>query len=282
MSQLRPTTVSRLLAEATTQLLRMSETPDLDSEVLLSHVLNQPKEFLFTHPEYLLTTSQLNRFSRLLARRLQSEPVAYLVGHKEFFGLDFRVNTHVLIPRPETELLVEEALRYLATKPHPTVVDVGTGSGVIAISVKKNIPQAQVVALDVSPLALRVARANAKRLKVNITYKLGSLLSPVPHQKFDCLISNPPYLTPLDLKHPSLKYEPRLALSGGQSGLQVYSQLLAQAPGHLNPGGLILLEIGSTQYQELKRLAHTIFPQAHISKLKDYAGLDRILRLQTD
>ncbi len=285
------------------------DTPRLDAEVLLAHSLgNKDRTWLYVHALDLLEANQINTFEALLRRREQREPVAYIVGHKEFFGLEFEVNSHVLIPRPETELLIEMALRMANGEPaipsraerslplghvsnpkskiqnlKSKIVDVGTGSGCIAIALAKNLPNATFFAIDASPEALQLAQRNAKRHGVadRIAFLQGNLLQPLT-SPIDLIVTNPPYVSHPELVADSIspevsQYEPRLALDGGQDGLEVIRRLLRQARAKLKPGGSLLVEIGSTQGQAVVQLAETYFPGANIQVKKDLAGLDRLL-----
>lgn len=272
------------------------DTSRLDAEVLLAHSLgNKDRTWLYVHSLASLDAHQINKFEALLQRREQREPVAYLVGHKEFFGLEFEVNPHVLIPRPETELLVETALnirdwrleigdwRVSNLQSPISIVDVGTGSGCIAIALAKNLPRATFFAIDASPEALQLAQRNAKRHGVadRITFLQGNLLQSLT-SPVDLIVTNPPYVSHLELVAASVspevsQYEPRLALDGGQDGLEVIRRLLAQARAKLKPGGSLLVEIGSTQGQAVVQLGETYFPGANIQVKKDLAGWDRLL-----
>jgi release factor glutamine methyltransferase len=277
-------------------------TPRLDAELLLAHALGQERTWLYLYPEKEVASTALNEFEALLRRREQREPVAYLTGHKEFFGLDFAVNPHVLIPRPETELLVETALELsIVNYHHPgehtlsitnyqdhkgttspiTIADVGTGSGCIAVALAKHLPQAAIFAIDLSPEALKLAQHNTRRHGVDnqITFLLGHLLESLP-QPVDLLVSNPPYVSRPELvaAQPEVsQFEPRLALDGGPDGLQVIRQLLSQAKAKLKPGASLLIEIGSAQGQAVRQLAGDHFPEATIQIKPDLAGLDRLL-----
>ena len=265
-----------------------SDTPQLDAEVLLAHTLNKDRSWLYLHPEARLQEEQQHRFFNLVARRERREPVAYLVGCKEFFGLEFLVNADTLIPRPETELLVETALQYTAPDRPLTIADIGTGSGCIAISLAKYRPRATIFAIDISSQALQVARQNAERYQLldQITFLKGDLLSPLT-APVDLIVSNPPYIAQAELAPPFTppevhRYEPRTALAGGDDGLAIIRKLLPQARQKLNPTGLFLMEIGSTQGQAVKQLAKAQFSKAKIQIVKDLAGLDRLLVVQRE
>ena len=214
--------------------------------------------------------------------------MAYIVGHKEFFGLDFTVSPEVLIPRPETELLVEEAIQMLTGKENPTIADVGTGSGCIAIALACHIPGAVIDAIDISPPALDVARQNAARHHVanRINFSTGYLLTPLKNP-VDLIISNPPYVNREYLYASTTmpevgQFEPKIALNGGNAGLDVIQVLLAQSQEKLVSGGALLVEIGYDQGERVLNLARMYFPQARRAVKPDLAGFDRILIIQQD
>ena len=263
------------------------DSPRLDAEVLLAHVLGQDRAWLYKQPlQAHLDQEVLNRLAELLDRREQREPVAYLTGHKEFFGLEFEVNPSVLIPRPETELLVETALQLTQGRFSPSIVDVGTGSGCIAVALARRLPAAQVWAVDISPQALIVARRNAQRQTVagRVDLVQADLLQSVAGP-FDLIASNPPYVSRSELAatmQPEVaRYEPRLALDGGEKGLAVIDRLLAQARTKLKPAGWVLVEIGAGQGRAALRLAAGYFPGAEIELRQDLAGLDRLLIIKS-
>jgi release factor glutamine methyltransferase len=259
----------------------ITDTPLLEAEVLLAHVLNGSRTSLLAHPERTLTTNQLADYKSLVRRRAANYPLPYLIGQVEFYGLDFAVAPEVLIPRPDTETLVDLAL----TRRPVTVVDVGTGSGCIAVALAVHLPRVTVCAIDLSPGALAVARRNAERHGVADQVQLiaGDVLSP-RLGPVDLIVSNPPYISTGDcaaLPVSVRDYEPRLALDGGLDGLVIVRRLLAQAPAVLESGGAILVEIGADQGEVARRLARTYFPQAAIYVHPDLAGRDRVLEVQT-
>lgn len=304
------TPVRQLLASATQRLTAAGcDTPRLDAEILLAHLLDRDRSWLYLQPDAALTLEQQSGYLDLIARREQRQPVAYLTGYKEFFGLDFLVTPQTLIPRPETELLIETALTFVhsyhltmsnkqLTNPtlHPVdlaqgkpshppfiIVDVGTGSGCIAVTLAKLLPLVQLIATDLSGEALTVARQNAEdqavadRIKFYQTDLLAPLTEPVK-----MIVSNPPYLRSTDLASPHTapevhRHEPRLALDGDEDGLKIIRRLLDQAQKLLAPGGCLLVEIGFDQGEAVKSLAQTLFPGAQIEIKKDLAGLDRLL-----
>jgi release factor glutamine methyltransferase len=258
------------------------DTPRLDAEVLLAHLLGQNRAWLHAHPEHALTPTQLGAYQSLVSRRARREPVAYLTGHKEFFGLDFFVTSDVLVPRPETERLVELALQWLASFSLPGIVaDVGTGSGAIAVTLAARVPQTRVVATDTSPAALALARRNAARHGVanRLFCVQAHLLAPLAGP-LDLIVANPPYLSSSELAAapPEVAgFEPRLALDGGPDGLSVIRELLVMALDHLRSDGALLVEIGAGQGAQVLALARHHFPEATIEIARDYAGHDRML-----
>ena len=265
------------------------DTPRLDAELLLCQALKWTRARLYAHPEHTLSEGEHAHFLRLVRRRTTREPLAYLLGRKEFYGLEFLVDRRVLIPRPETELLVELAIRRLediqSVQPAPAVVDVGTGSGAIAIALARHSSAITVHALDVSADALDVARANCYRHGVTARVGLlrGDLLAPLENP-VDLLVGNLPYVTraELDALPPEIStYEPRVALDGGADGLDVLRRLLGQAEEYLRPHGGILLEIGAEQSAEARALAARHFPAAMIQVHRDLSDLDRILEIDT-
>ena len=265
------------------------DTPRLDAELLLCHVLEQTRARFYAHPEHTLSEEEHAHLLRVVRRRTAREPLAYLLGRKEFYGLELLVDHRVLIPRPETELVVELAIRRLEStqsiRPSPAVADVGTGSGAIAIALARHCPAVRVCALDLSAEALEVARANCHRHRVTSRVELlrGDLLAPL-QGAVDLIVSNLPYVTraELDALPPEIStYEPRVALDGGADGLDVLRRLLGQAEKYLRPHGEILLEIGAEQGGEARTLAARHFPAAVIEVHCDLSGLDRVLEIDT-
>ena len=259
-------------------------TPRLDAEVLLAQVLGQERAWLHTHWLNQLTPAQIDHFSKLLTRRERREPVPYIVGRKAFFALDFLVNRHVLIPRPETEQLVETVIELAESRPSPAVADIGTGSGCIAVALAKQLPQASIVAVDLSGPALAVAHKNRAyhHTTRQITFVLGDLLLPLTGP-FDFIVSNPPYVSQAELRTAMPEvghYEPQLALAAGADGFNVIRRLLPQAKTKLKPGGALLIEIGANQGQAGRSLAKQIFPEGKIILKKDLVGLDRVLMIK--
>lgn len=249
--------------------------------MLLGHVLDVSRAALLTHPERSLTIGQLSTYQVLVLRRASDDPLPYLTGSVEFYGLMFEVTPEVLIPRPETETLVELAL---ARRP-ASVVDVGTGSGCIAIALAVHLPQAAVCGIEISPAALAVAQRNVSRHGVSGRVRLmrGDVLNPRP-SPVDLIVSNPPYVSTGDcasLPASVRDHEPHLALDGGVNGLEIVRQLLVQAPAVLNPGGGLLIEIGVDQGEAASHLARTLLPRAEVCVHPDLAGRDRVLEVRT-
>jgi release factor glutamine methyltransferase len=279
------TPVGRALVAATQRLEEAgSDTASLDAQIILAHILGKERGWLFAHYDQALSQEEAETFTDMVARRAAAEPVAYLVGHREFYGLDLTVDKRVLIPRPETELLIDAVLDHIESRANQRVrmVDVGTGSGAVAVAVAANCPSVQIYAVDLSPAALEVAKENVKRhdSRGQITLLQGDLLSPLP-EAVDIIAANLPYITSGD--YPNLMadvrdYEPRLALEAGPEGLDLIARLLDQAPGHLYPGGVLFLEIGANQGQAALHLVERLLPQArHIGLRQDYHGFDRLL-----
>lgn len=228
----------------------------LEAELLLTHALGITRTQLVAHPERAADAVQASRYPEYLERRLAGEPVAYILGEREFYGLSFQVTPAVLIPRPETELLVELALQRIEPAAATRVLDVGTGSGCIAVSIARLRPHAQVVATDVSETALEVAKANALRHQAAVEFRLGDCYTPVADAQFDLILANPPYVAEGDphLARGDLRYEPQCALVSGPDGLTLMRRLVAQAPRHLRPGGWLLVEHGHDQAEPVREL----------------------------
>ncbi|RTL29187.1 MAG: peptide chain release factor N(5)-glutamine methyltransferase [Burkholderiales bacterium] len=229
----------------------------LDTQLLLCAALQQSRTWLLAHDTDPLSPEQQARFEGWLERRVAGEPLAYILGDKEFFGLTLSVSPDVLIPRPDTETLVDWALSLIPDS-HPdrpfTVLDLGTGSGAIALAIQHQRPQAQVSAVDASEAALRVAQANARQLNLPVRFHHGSWLAPVAGQRFDLIVSNPPYIAEGDPHLAALGHEPRQALTAGPDGLDDLRAIILAAPTHLNPGGWLLLEHGYDQSVAVSQL----------------------------
>jgi release factor glutamine methyltransferase len=253
------------------------EDAPLEGELLLRHTLSIDRVQLYIDLEKELTPRQEGAFRRLLERRLSGEPSAYITGHREFYGLDFRVNPSVLIPRPESELLVETALAIARNYPISIIADIGTGSGAIAVSLAFNLPQAKIYATDISAAALGVALANCRKHGVSGRVLLleGNLLEPLP-EAVDIIVANLPYVSQPEL---APRFEPPLALDGGAGGIKIIKQLCQQAGGKLKAGGWLLLEIGQGQRAAIAAILHNIFPEGEIEVIPDLGGVERVVCL---
>jgi release factor glutamine methyltransferase len=229
---------------------------------------------LLAHDEQTLPEHAAAQWPGLIAQRSQGVPLAYLTGRKAFYNLDLQVDARVLDPRADTETLVDWALERVQELTSPTVLDLGTGSGAVALAIAHQCPQAQVSASDVSPDALAVAQANAQRLGLPVQFALGEWLQPWAGQRFDLIVSNPPYVAEPDPHWPGLRHEPRLALAAGPDGLDALRWLVAHAADHLNPGGWLLLEHGHDQADAVQTLLRTHDWQPVQSRL-DEAGIRR-------
>ncbi|QRN84367.1 peptide chain release factor N(5)-glutamine methyltransferase [Chloroflexota bacterium] len=257
------------------------ETPGNISLLLFSHLLNKPKAWVLAHPEFEITTDEHHALQAALDQLLQGVPLPHLLGEWEFFGRSFIVSPNVLIPRPETELLVERALTLAAEMDHPRIVDVGTGSGAIALTLAAELPQAKVIAIDISRPTLRIARQNAQK-HFNKPFPLvqGNLLQPLSGP-FDLICANLPYIPTRTLQDlPVAQWEPVLALDGGPSGLDLIEALLHQALSRIAPSGCILLEIESSLGAETLSLAKSVFPIAEIHLHQDLTGNDRLVEIE--
>ena len=276
-------TVGRIIDWTTSHLKKHgSDTPRLDTEILLAHVRGCPRIKLYTEYTVPLTDDERVRMRELVKRRAQAEPVAYLVGHREFFGLDFRVSKEVLIPRPDTETLVVELLERIPVGGTAKILDLCTGSGCIAMTVAVNRPQSQVVATDISPGALEVARGNAEKLRLGerVTLLEGDLFSAVPPgNTFDFIVSNPPYIPTPELATLDADvrcHEPLLALDGGPVGMTVLERIIAEAPRYLKPGGWLLLETGIEQAPLTHQALENAGGWGDIQTVKDMGGRPRV------
>ncbi|NIQ03607.1 MAG: peptide chain release factor N(5)-glutamine methyltransferase, partial [Nitrospinaceae bacterium] len=260
-------------------------SPRLDAEVLLAEATKSSREDLFRHPESVLTAAQGDAFETLLRRREKREPVAYLLGRKEFWNLEIGVNPHVLIPRPETEILVDQGLQFFRSRRDPKgprLLEVGTGSGAVALVLAQELPECRVTALEVSPAALETARDNARRhgLADRIRGVRGAFFPGREEGGFDGIVSNPPYLESAQIEGlmPEVRdFEPRLALDGGPDGLNFYRRFLPEAWKHLTPGGALFLEIGETQAAAVSDLISKSLPYGPVRIFQDYSGRDRVI-----
>jgi release factor glutamine methyltransferase len=272
--------IGEYLASVSEILNPFSDTPFLDASVLLANLLGKSRTWVLAHPEAPITHEQRQLVENAVLRLETGEPLPYVIGHWEFYGLDFQLNTATLIPRPETELLVEKALEWLKAHPGPRMAaDVGTGSGCIAVTLAHHKSDLQVIATDISAFALQAAKANAIRHNVasRVALVQGNLMESIP-KSFDILAANLPYIPTRTLhKLDVYKSEPELALDGGADGLNLIRSLLAQAPERLNRDGCLLLEIEMNQSAAAISLAKAVFPHSEVRVFPDLAGKDRLL-----
>jgi release factor glutamine methyltransferase len=269
--------VHSLLADAARALAAASDTPRLDAELMLSFATARPRSSIHAFSERLVTQDEAARFASLVARRVGGEPLAYITGEREFFSLTLEVGAEVLVPRPETELLVELALERCVAVPRARVLDLGTGSGAIALAIKRSRADADVIGSDASAAALAVARRNAERLRIAVRWIESRWFERLAAERFDLIVSNPPYVRSAEVVG-ALTHEPRLALDGGADGLDAYRAILASAPVHLAPGGSLLLEHGHDQRDALEALALSLGWRIS-ARHDDLAGRARVLAL---
>lgn len=268
---------------------------DVEIDLLLAHMLKQPKEFLYLNPQAVLTKQQTSALAALVARRKKGEPVAYIVGYKYFYGLKFKINKNVLTPRPETEWLVERARALMESgkwkvenkkKPKIQILDVGTGSGCIAVSLANTLTTpgsqltASVTASDVSSTALKVAEQNAKTHKVTVRFIQSDLFKNI-RGKFNVITANLPYVPQgmYELLYHNLKYEPKVAITDGGEVWDMYRRFFIQLPKHIKPGGAVLLEIDDGSKSDLQKMLKQLLPDYKASFYKDLNGLWRYLEI---
>lgn len=275
-----PISVQEALRDA--HLLKsVSESSALDTELLLGHAMGESREYLRTHGEDAITSEVCNKFRSLMSRRIEGEPVAYLIGYREFWDFDLKVNQSVLIPRPETEILVGQCLAKLDHKNSSVrIADLGTGSGAIAIAMARANSNWHIDAVDISEDALVVAQENAARLQVNnIEFHLGSWCDGLPAAEYDLIVSNPPYVSPGDrhLQEGDLLFEPLIALVSENSGLAALNSIMQSATDYLKKEAWLLMEHGYDQQQRLIVLLQDLGYES-VTGHKDYAGVDRVVQ----
>jgi release factor glutamine methyltransferase len=271
-------TLSNTLKHAYQQLKTHSDSAKFDTELLLAKVLNKDRSYLYTWPENVLSMEQQQAFEQLIQARIQGQAVAYLVGEQAFWTLNLKVTSDTLIPRPETELLIETALEYYSTQARLSILDLGTGSGAIALALASEFPHSQVLAVDISPAALTVAQYNAQSHQLdNVKFLHSSWFSQIPAQKFDLIISNPPYIESDDphLQQGDLRYEPQIALASGIDGYDAIQEIIQNSPSYLKPQAYLMLEHG---YQQATTTQHYLSQKnfEDIQSRKDLAKHERI------
>lgn len=256
----------------------LGKNPELEAEILLCHVLKKNRAYLFAHSEELLNEEQLALFQNLLAERTKGIPIAYLTGEREFWSLNLKVNQHTLIPRHETELLVELALEKIPNEPNCYILELGTGSGAIALALAKERPQWQIVASDISEEALRVAQENAQRHHINnVTFCHSNWYDNIPQRKYHAIVSNPPYIAEQDphLQEGDLRFEPHRALASGLDGLADLSLIIKQGYDYLLPNGVLLLEHGYDQKLNVRAILRKL-GYKNVQCWQDIQGHDRV------
>lgn len=277
-------TLRQAVQAASAQLSEHSSSPRLDAELLLAHVLGTSRTYIMAESQRELSPAEQAAFGALVERRAALEPIAYLVGHKEFYGLDFFVDRRVLVPRPETELAVDLALAWAGTHPGAlTIADIGTGSGCIAVTLAVKLPEARIFAVDLSADALAVARINVERHGVadRVTLLQGAGCAPLP-TPVALLVSNPPYTIPDEVEENVRRWEPHLALDGGGAqGFDLPAQLLAEIPRYLTPRGAVIMELGAWQGELARQTSAQIFGPARITIHQDLTQRDRVLLIET-
>jgi release factor glutamine methyltransferase len=253
------------------------ENSSLEGEILVRFVLGIDRASLFSNLDQELKQEQSEQLTNLLERRRSGEPSAYITGHREFYGLDFKVDKRVLIPRPETELLVEKTIDYSRKNNCSTIADIGTGSGCIAISLAINLREVTLYAVDYSLPALEAAEENIfdHNVEKRIKRVRGNLLEPLP-EPVDIIVANLPYVKRQEIKS---QYEPKISLDGGIDGLDKIKELITQVPGKLKSNGMLIMEIGQGQAEEVKTILHKAFLEFIVESSKDLAGIERVVSL---
>ncbi|MDH3532353.1 MAG: peptide chain release factor N(5)-glutamine methyltransferase [Gammaproteobacteria bacterium] len=270
-------TIDFAVAEAAEQLASVSESARLEAELLVARAIDMPRSYLFAHPEDILDEAAQERLEASLERRLAGEPMAYITGTKEFWSLELLVSPATLVPRPETELLVEIALREIPRRAAWQVLDLGTGSGAIAVAIASERPLCAVTATDCSAGAVAIARQNVRQLELgNVDCIQGDWTNPVAGRKFDVIASNPPYVCDDDAALESLQAEPLVSLLGGADGLDAYRVLASECKNIIEPGGLLILEHGIDQQEGIADLLATHGWQ-DIQRHRDYQGNPRAI-----
>ncbi len=260
------------------QQLAGGESPKVDAKVILQHVLQCNQTYLLTWPERALSAEQWQLYQTLVTKRVAGEPVAYIIGEREFWSLSLKVSPATLIPRPDTEVLVEQALKKVLNHADTHIVDLGTGTGAIALALASELPKAEVFASDLHEDAVNLAKYNASELGLSrVQVKQGSWFSPFAGQKFDLVVSNPPYIDPADphLSQGDVRFEPSSALTAEQHGLADIDHIASHAPSYLKAGGWLLLEHGFDQKEAVQQLL-TAKGFVEVFTEQDYGGMDRV------
>jgi len=271
-----PVSIENALLDATSRLRDVSDAARLEAELLLARAIDMPRSFLFAHPDDALDEGALQRLEATVTRRLAGEPMAYITGSREFWSMELVVSPATLVPRPETELVVDVALRGIPRKAELRVLDLGTGSGAIALALARERQLCQITAIDVSADALAVARQNANQLSIaNVEFFEGNWTEPVADRKFDIIATNPPYVASGDTALKSLRSEPLSALAAGEDGLDAIRILARDCPSVLVDGGMLVLEHGAEQKESVARLLLS-YGWESVQCYDDYSGLPRV------
>jgi len=271
-----PVSIQKAVANATARLQEISESARLDAELLLARAIDMPRSYLFAHPEEALDDAALGRFEQTLGRRVAGEPMAYITGVKEFWSMELLVTPATLVPRPETELLVDVALREIPRKAEWQLLDLGTGSGAVAMAIARERPLCAITAIDISEDALRVAQANANHVAAsNVEFLHGNWTEPVAGRLFRVIVSNPPYVADGDKALDVLQAEPRLALAAGADGMDAITTLARTCPLVIEDGGLLVLEHGADQKNAVAEILLS-YGWQDIQCYDDYSGLPRV------
>lgn len=277
--------VSEVLKSATETLNKSGiNKPRREASSLLASALDKDKTFLIAHPEYQLSSNEEKHFGKLLGRRAAREPFQYITGKQEFYGLDFIVSPDVLIPRPETEIIVENAVEILKDKINPRFCEVGVGSGCISVAVLNQIKTSSAIGLDISENALKIAAINAEKYSVadRLELKISDVFSNLKDENFDLIVSNPPYIPESDLENLQSEvrgFEPHSALFAKKNGLEIIEKIVKESPGYLKANGMLLVEIGINQSETVeKMLSADIWKK--IEFIKDLQGIPRTLKAQ--
>lgn len=279
-------TIKKALEEAVDKLKSKVSTPLLDAQVILCHILQVDRLYLIINKDIILTSEQILEYRKLIEKRFCGAPVQYITGIQEFMGLEFYLEEGVLIPRPDTEILIEKVLDSIDKDGKYNIIDIGTGSGAITVSLAKYIQNSYIYSIDISQKALNIARKNAMKNNVmsKISFLNGSLFKPLEDigisEKIDILVSNPPYIPTRDIDNLQIevsKFEPKLALDGGEDGLDFYREIIDKAPRVLKNNGLIALEVGHDQARRVIELMEEKKKYVNIEITKDLAGIERVV-----
>jgi release factor glutamine methyltransferase len=278
-----PTTIDAVLRQGASRLSPRSSSPRLDAEVLLAHLLGIGRASLLAHSTSLVDAEMLSQYDALIERRYKGEPIAYLTGHKEFYGLDLHITPDVLVPRPETESAVEACLEVIPIGETSQLADIGTGCGAILVAICKQRPLVKAFGTDISPAAIEVAAHNCRYhgIEHQANLLVGHLLQPLPG-RVNVIVANLPYVAPGEAAEDVATWEPQVAVfGGGDDGTALIREFLTHAPDYLLPGGTVVMEVAHSQGKIVSELARAAFPGARVEVRKDLAGYDRIVVIKT-